>query len=316
MFKLISSLGNYRQTTTGEYNFCCPLCVRRVGQPDKNYHLYVNPTRYLYGIRGWFYCHRCKAKGPLHRLLNNSDTSNHAVSEWSSFVLKLRGAFKKEKEPKPSVSLPKDYVEMIQGTQAYEYLQKRAITDAQIEFYKIGFGVKDIRQLEKEDRPNYAGSGRIIFPDYDDDGDCVYWVARTYKGHKVKYKNPAKSNARDKIFNLSKASRYQTCVIAEGVISAIACGYNGIATYGKEVTQQQIDMLVSVSFDHYHIAHDGDARKESLHLAERLSCRGCDVSLVCFSRDEDPASVSNMLERIQGSMSLSFKNKLRFKLGY
>lgn len=316
MFKLTSILGDFRRTTTGEYNYCCPLCVRRVGSPDKKYHLYVNPTRYLYGIRGWYYCHRCKSKGPLHRLTKEESVTARSVTEWSKFIKRIRGEFKESDKPKIDVTLPKDYVEIIKETQAYEYLRNRSISDEQIAFYNIGFGTQDIRQLEPEDVPYYAGSGRIIFPDYDDDGTCVYWVARTYKGHKVKYKNPAQSNARDKIFNLVKASRYPTCVIAEGVISAIACGYNGVATYGKEVTQQQIDMLVSVGFDHYCVAHDGDARKESLVLADKLERRGCSVSLVYFRRNEDPASVSDIGDRIHKSIPCSFRNKILFKLGY
>lgn len=313
--RLTSALGKFHHTTTGEYNFCCPLCVKRVGKPDKGFHLYVNPTRVAYGIRGWFYCHRCKAKGPLRNLLADDEVTKAPVTEWSRFKDRLHGRFKEKKE-EIRVTLPEDYVEIIEGTQAHRYLRDRNISDEQIKFYRIGFGTQDIRELEKEDRPRFAGSGRIIFPDFDSKGECVYWVARSYKGHRVKYKNPAGSNARDKIYNLTKASKFKTCVVAEGVISAIACGYNGVATYGKEVTSQQVSMLVRAGFSHYFIAQDGDAKKESLYLADKLSRRGCSVSLVCFDRNQDPADVDNIVERVNTSLSLSTKNVLRFKLGF
>jgi hypothetical protein len=313
--KLLATLGKFKETTTGEFNFCCPLCVHRIGRPDKGFHLYVNPSRYLYGIRGWFYCHRCHARGPMYRLLGKAAEQTVPVTEWSTFVKKLRGEHIDKEGPGPQpVKLPEDYIEMIRGTEAYGYLANRCISDEQIAFYKIGFGTEDLRDMKAEERTKFAGSGRIIFPDFDDEDNCIYWVARTYKGHKVKYKNPGRSHARNQVYNLARASRFKTCVVAEGVTSAIACGYNGVATYGKEVTENQISMLASAAFDHYTIAHDGDARPEALDLATRLSRRGRAVSLVEFSQEQDPASVEDMPARVDRALSWSLKNQLRFKL--
>jgi len=313
-YKLTSLLGDCRTTVTGEFTFCCPFCIQRTGREDKGFHLYVNPTKKHRNVRGWFICHRCKARGPLSRLVGDKKVISAPVTAWSQFKDKLQGKFQEPKEEK-QIALPKDYISIIKGSEAYQYLRKRNISNKQIDFYRIGFGVQDLRDLDKDERQYYAGSGRIIFPDFDSDGNCVYWVARTYKGHKIKYKNPTQSNARDKLYNLVNASKYQTCVIAEGVISAIACGYNGVATYGKDVTAKQVDMLVNASFKHYFIAHDGDARKDALSLADRLARRLCSVSLVCFDWGQDPASVADVRSRISGSLSLSTSNKLRFKLG-
>lgn len=312
--RLIATLGRFKHTTTGELNFCCPLCVHRIGRRDTGFHLYVNPTRYLHGIRGWFYCHRCNARGPMHRLLGKQAEYAATVTEWSTFVQQLKGEYIEKTEDVPSVSLPEDYVEMIAGTEAYGYLRDREISDEQIAFYRIGFGTEDLREKEPAERAKFAGHGRIIFPDFDLEGRCIYWVARTYRGHKVKYKNPAGSNARDQVYNLARASRYDRCIIAEGVISAIACGFNGVATYGKEVTETQVTMLAHTAFDHYTIAHDGDARPEADSLGERLSRRGCSVSLVEFNQDQDPASVSDMPARVDRALGWSLKNRLRFKL--
>lgn len=311
-YNLIAALGHCNKTYTGEYTFCCPFCVNRVHKPDTKFHLYVNPTKMKHGVRGWYHCKRCGARGPVSRLVKQE--SKISVTEWSEFRGRLSGSLIEPKQKK-RVSLPRDYVPVIPGTQAHKYLLERGIFDDAINFYRIGFGTKDLMGLEPEERSKYAGSGRIIFPDFDDAGDCVYWVARTYKGHKIKYKNPAGSDSRDKIYNLSKALRYQTCVIAEGVISAIACGHNGVATYGKNVTAQQVDILVSAAFQHYFVAHDGDARREALDLSEKLFRKGCSVSMVCFDKHEDPASVPDIRNKISRSLSLSMKNKLRFKLG-
>ena len=311
-YSLISSLGKYHLSSTGEYNFCCPFCAKRVRRPDTGFHLYVNPSKYMHGIRGWFHCHRCKARGPITRLIKQVEKV--PVTRWEKFREGLMSKFCEPTEKK-KVSLPEDYVEIIKGTQAYDYLVSRGISDGQILSYKIGFGTKDLREVPEEERGRFAGSGRIIFPDFDADGNCVYWVARSYKGHKIKYKNPAGSNAGDRIYNLYGAIRYQTCVVTEGVISAIAAGYNGVATYGKDVTTFQIALLANAGFRHYFIAHDGDARAEALDVAEKLARRHCSVSLVCFGKYEDPASVADIRDKISRSLSLTTSNKLKFKLG-
>lgn len=307
----LQRLGSYRRTSTGELNFCCPFCLSRTGRADTKFHLYVNPSRYIDGIRGWFYCQRCKARGPMHKLFGQQ--SRESVGKWREFVDKLRGGRPSIPEPCP-VKLPLDYMSMIRGTEAYGYLKERNISDEQITFYNIGFGVDDLRDLEPAERQKYAGSGRIIFPDYDDDGNVVYWVARTYKGHKVKYKNPPKSNARDKIYNLAGASKYSVCIITEGVISAIAAGYNAVATYGKDVTLVQVSMLVRAAFDQYVVALDGDARKEADELAGKLSRKGCQVSVVEFNQDEDPASVLSMPARVDRAQPWTLTNRLLFRM--
>lgn len=312
--QLLFSLGQFRRTGTGELNFCCPFCVKRIKRPDKGFHLYVNPTKYIDGIRGWFYCQRCKARGPMSRLFGKQLEEGLSVSKWREFVTSLRG--KNVIEQAKKVELPKDYVEMIRGTDAYNYLKDRNISDDQIAHYKIGFGTEDLREKPYEERRHYAGSGRIIFPDFDSDGECVYWVARTYRRHKVKYKNPPHSDAGTKIYNLANASLHDTVVIAEGVISAIAVGYNAVATYGKEVTPTQLTMLVQAAFDHYVVALDGDAKKEALNLAERLSRRGCKVSLVQFKQDEDPASIGSAIrQRVDLALPFdSLRSRFAFRL--
>jgi hypothetical protein len=292
--QLLLKLGQFQRTGTGELNFNCPFCIKRIKRPDKGFHLYVNPTKYINGIRGWFYCQRCKARGPMSRLFGDEIDQGMSASKWREFVTSLRG--KNVVEPAPKVQLPKDYTEMIRGTDAYKYLASRRITDDQITHYKIGFGTEDLQDRSYEERKHYAGSGRIVFPDFDSDGECVYWVARTYRGHKVKYKNPPAVDAGHKVYNLANASMYREVVITEGVISSIAAGYNAVATYGKEVTTTQLTMLVQAAFERYLVALDGDARKEALSLAERLSRRGCRVSLVQFYQDEDPASVGPAIQ--------------------
>jgi len=63
--------------------------------------------------------------------------------------------------------------------QAIYYLNKRAITKADIVKYNIGYCEDGLY------------GGRVIIPSYDDNGDLNYFVARSfYEDEKMKYKNP------------------------------------------------------------------------------------------------------------------------------
>lgn len=307
-------LGQYRRSGD-ELIFCCPFCKTRTGKPDTKFHLYVNPLKLINGIRGWFVCHRCGARGPASRLLSDQYRQSTAVSKWREVVERfVTGGKRVLDDQRSTVKMPLDYVRIIRGSDAHGYLLERGITNEQISVYRLGFGTEDLRELEPEQRKLYAGSGRIIFPDYDADGNVTYWVARSYVNHKVKYKNPPDSDASSTIYNLVRASSYDSVVITEGVISAIRSGYNAVATYGKGVTKRQIEMLASVAWDHYYIALDGDAVHEALKVGESLQRCGYSVSLVQFDYNEDPASVSDMGTRLEQSIQLNLIGRLRFAL--
>jgi hypothetical protein len=309
-------------TDSGEYRYNCPFCPIRAGKIDKKYRLYVNTKKVLYGIVGWYYCHRCKSRGPVKRLTPGGQDvddiiSRYEPSKWSDFVNSLKGerAFIDEEEALPRFDLPVDYSPIVYGTEAYEYLKSRRISDEQIEAYQIGFGTEHLRDLSPEERKLYIGSGRVVFPDYDDIGELTYWVARSYRNHKLRYKNPAGSGAMSKIYNLARAAQYKTVIITEGVFSSIASGYNAVGTYGKNITNQQFSMLAAVAFDRYVVALDGDAKGSAVGLADGLARRGCKgVFLVEFSKDEDPASISDMGFRVKNAVPFTFHNRLYFTM--
>jgi len=318
LYLLKPILGEGADSGLDELSFDCPFCLKRKGTSDTGKHLYVNPSRVLHDSTGWYYCHRCKATGPISRLLKNSKSVKSAT-KWEEFLLSLRSQTKVETKPLVTVSLPEDYTPILKGTEAYKYLISRSINDEIISEYKIGFGSKNLRNLNKIERSRYAGSGRIIFPDFDSLGNVVYWVARTYKGHKVKYKNPF-VDSRDKLFNLVRASEYEDVIITEGVISAIVAGRNAVATYGKEVTTTQVSMLSDLKFDKYYVALDGDTLKKdpwsklppsSVRLCELLLRRGCDVRIVELPFNDDPASVKDFGSYIKSASKYDFATSLR-----
>jgi hypothetical protein len=299
-------LGKPKSAPNGEERYCCPFCLRNVGKVDHDYHLYVNRSVVEHGIRGWFTCKRCGVKGPAHKLFGDNSQVEIPASKWSEFIHATKFGKPTAHETRAKeVGLPKDYEPVFQGTRAYDYLRERGITDHQISYYKIGFGSADLRKLDREEQNKFAGSGRIIFPNYDESGKVNYWVARTYVNHKVRYKNPRNTDAGKVIYNLANAVQYEEVVITEGVISAIRAGKNAVATFGKNVTDAQVSLLVESAFSRYVVALDGDAGREAVQLARQLTRRNCDVRLVKFAYHEDPASAPRAAELILGALPIN-----------
>jgi len=83
----------------------------------------------------------------------------------------------------------------------------------------------------------------------------------------------------------------RSIVITEGPISAIMAGRDAIATYGKEFTRNQVDLLRSLELETIYIALDPDAKPSGLKLAKSLSCVFKDIRLINMPDNEDPASL-------------------------
>lgn len=311
-------LGPYILGGTNEYRYNCPFCLDRKGTPDTGNHLYVNPNKLIHGIRGWFNCYRCGAKGPAKKLFRSGVGIDTDISKWNEFVKKLKYGNSDNIDIRSALELPLDYEEITIGSRAYDYLIGRGVSRKKIKLYKLGMGTENMMDIPKEERGRYAGSGRIVIPDFDSCGNVVYWIARTYVGHKFRYKNPPTeiAHTRDKIFNLSRAMEYDDVIIAEGAFSAISAGINAVATYGKNVTTKQLNMLVAASFSRYFVALDGDARKESMKLAEDLNAKNKDVYLVEFDYKDDPDSVKDLQERIINALPFgNVKGRVTFVIG-
>jgi DNA primase len=309
--KLIQKLGNYKNNSYNEYSFCCPFCIKIRNKEDDGFHLYINVKNLQY------FCFKCKSSGHIKKVLgNNEDFSNVKLSDWKGIRNRVKYGIVNKCEKSSNIELPRDYMEIIKGSKAHEYLESRGISDEQIVLYKIGFGTENLLDIDDEKRRYYAGSGRIIFPDFDEDNMLKYWVARTYVDHQNKYRNPVGARSSDQLYGLHIAKKYSTVVITEGVISAIKGGRNCVATYGKNVTEQQVLRLIESCFETYIVALDGDAVLESFELSRRLYHGGCKNVRVVKYQDinDDPASVENFSQLVENSFCYNFSTVIKEKV--
>jgi len=283
-------LGKPDLTSSDEVRFNCftSNCGALNREADTGKHLYVNPKKERY------FCHRCQKGGTLQYLSKILDLPavEDEVTLWTKVINEFLYGITVTSKKVEKLLLPSDFEPIISGTKAYKYLISRGITQEQVEYYNIGFGTKALKN-------------RIIFPDYDKNGELIYWVARTYGKHKAKYKN-AKVSRVSKVYNIGRwlFSSYEQVIICEGPISAIITGYDAIACYGKYISPSQIELISSLPCKEFIVALDGDATVESIRLGTCLARKGLNVRIVKFLYDEDPALIGydNMRKRINDAL--------------
>jgi hypothetical protein len=165
-------------------------------------------------------------------------------------------------EDKSKVELPEEFTSLsadkvpATGTYALRYLQKRGVTRDDILRWKIG----------------YCFSGeyrnRIIIPSFDEDGDCSYFIARSYTGDSYKYKNPRAS--KDVVFNELFINWNKDLILVEGVFDALVAG-NAVPILGSTLRRGS-DLLRQIVRNDtpIYIALDPDAADKERRIIKML----------------------------------------------
>ncbi len=142
--------------------------------------------------------------------------------------------------------------------QAFNYLQKRNVTDLMIQMYNIGFC--------------YTGhyEHRIIIPSYDSENRLNYFIARSYLNNtKMKYKNP-EVDKESLIWNEHLINWDDPVYIVEGAFDSIFLP-NSIPMLGKFMTENLFNRLYD-SAKKVIIVLDPDAWTDSERLFHKLNC--------------------------------------------
>lgn len=115
------------------------------------------------------------------------------------------------------------------GEEAIRYLQQRKINPSGLGYFP---------------RSDSEYSGRIFIPFYEN-GELVYFLARSYIGSELRYKNPPGLSA-DVIFNYDNID--DTVVIFEGAFDAMSLeNYPGTAILSNKLKEGQAKKLMGVS---------------------------------------------------------------------
>lgn len=292
---LTEELGNPKENTIGELRYCCPFCG------ESKYKFYVKEDN------GQYICFKCEekgnpitfmkkyynvgSKGALDLLegknidLDRREIINYdsELSESEKLILMLRGA-KKERtqENKVPPSLPfglkylKDNFNNSEAHPFLTYLYSRSITKEQIVKYNIGYIINGwCYKSNKKDKMVIKNS--IVFFTFNKQGQYIYWNTRSIeKNPLIKSINaPAGDNEigkKDVIFNLNNVLDKHFVVVTEGVFDALTLQDYGVATLGKAVSQEQIELLkdaLQVQTSIY-VFLDSDTPTKNIELASKM----------------------------------------------
>jgi len=275
-----------------ELLFACPACSHH----KRKFSINLDKNAYK--------CWVCDYRGRNIRRLVRRFGSYTQLQKWDAISLRtdLERFVDLFVEPvvcesKEKVQLPEEFISLSDsitpatGMYAVRYLQSRNITIADILKWKIG----------------YCFSGeyrnRIIVPSFDDDGDCSYFIARSYTGDSYKYKNPRAS--KDIVFNELFIDWNEDLVLVEGVFDALVAG-NAVPILGSTLRPGSKLLRKIVWNDTpIYIALDPDAAEKERRIIEMLLRYDIEIYKIDVSGYEDVGSMpKDMFEERKKSASL------------
>jgi len=183
--------------------------------------------------------------------------------------------------------------------------------------------------VQKTDGTTMTLHNHLVFYTHDDRGFPLYWNTRALdKAAFIKSFNaPSKETEYSKnntIFNLNWAKYTDKIVITEGFFDAITIpGDSGVATFGKQITTDQVDLLIRETEERQlpiYLYLDRDAWKQMIKSAHRIKERVPNRPLYYVlgdrsydANDLGPEKVQELLDQAfpadsEGDLKLSLLN--------
>ena len=258
--KIVKNILGFYKKQSNEYLFKCPYCNHHKNKLSVNFGSNV------------YKCWICDARGKNIRRLVRRFGDMGQLSKWDSLTghdfASSRESLEdllfgeEPEEIRIHMDLPAGFKTLTKSTKsisdypAYNYLRNRGLTDKDILKYKIGYCTEG------------KYKNRIIIPSFDDEGYLNFFVARSYIGDKMKYKNP--SISRDIIFNELIVDWDSDIVLTEGVFDAIVAR-NAVPILGSTLRETSKLFKKIINYDSsIFIALDPDAESKAMTLVANL----------------------------------------------
>jgi hypothetical protein len=270
---LHETFGNYADKGN-ELLFTCPACDHH----KRKFSINLDKNA--------FKCWICDYRGRSIRRAVRRFGSYIQLQKWDQLTdrpdLERFADLFMEREPESceeKVQLPDEFISLCAtdmpatATYAVKYLQKRGVCRQDILRWKIGFC--------------FSGEyrNRIVIPSFNHNGDCSYFIARSYSGDSYKYKNPRVSN--DIVFNELFIDWNSDLTIVEGVFDALVAG-NAVPILGSTLRSGSKLLREIVRNDTpVYIALDPDAAHKERRVIEMLLRYDVEVYKIDVSGFED-----------------------------
>lgn len=305
-------LADFNLSGGNQLNFNCPFC------DDHRKKMYVSPS-------GKFICFLCETRGNsivsfISQLDNISyQEASQSLKEYGldhqvSFkepnstligsLIRIKSQQKTTKvKPMEMVPLPtncyllKDHNPTTEPF--FHYLYKRGMTDQEIINYRVCYVV---RGLVKTKNKSFYINNQVVFITFDTNGKAIYWNTRSidpdpyiksFNGVAVNDYQHTKKNT---IFNLNRTLNH-VMVVCEGVFNALTCtqgNYVGVATFGKNISDEQVKMIINSQATSIYLFLDNDANQETFNLIKRLISNGLSKPLKIVYNDNNEQDANDL----------------------
>lgn len=275
--KIVSDVLGYPKRQSSEHLYTCPYCNHHKKKFSVNFD------------RNVFKCWVCDARGRNIRRIIRRFGSFTQLKEWDKLTgivdhsrLEFNLFAEEEEQQEQIISLPKEFKTLtgkpnVVDKRALCYLEKRQIEPCDLALYKIGY----CSEGEYE--------GRIIIPSFNIDGYVNYFIARSFDGHWMRYKNPDAS--RDIIFNELLIDWDSDVILVEGVFDAIFAG-NAVALLGSTLREEsKLFQHIIKNDSSVFIALDPDAEDKAMKIARTLLKYDVEVWKIDLPAGEDVSSI-------------------------
>ncbi len=238
-------------TSSRWYNICCPICSSKGYKQDTGFHFGIN---YKYGYTN---CWKCRTRHKLTHFLSIV----HAEYDKDDFTFEEEAL----RITKAIIKFPREYINILDMfdpkypsyVEALAYIEKRIGLDLALKM-NIGFC----------NTGKYAN--RIIVPMFDVGDNIIYFVGRSiYKHIEPKILNPF-GERKSILFNWNIAQNFSEIYLAEGVFGALTMYPYGVAALGKEITDEQIMVILRSKVKIINILLDGSAMQEAYSVANKI----------------------------------------------
>jgi len=298
---LKKAFGSYR-ISGSELLFHCPKCNHEKPKMSVNIE------------KDAFKCWICDYSGNKISYLISKYGANH-YSDWSNLVDEIDlSEYEFIFSEKSAVSnidldLPHEFKTLTgkkhgSKNKPLNYLYKRGLTDFDILKWKIGFC----------DYGDYAG--RIIVPSFDSGGNLNYFIARSYYGDWMKYKNPKAS--KNIIFNDLNINWNKDIVLVEGVFDAIRHD-NCIPLLGSSLREDHVLFeKICRNKKEVYLALDNDAKQKEIYISKKFKQYGVSVKSIRISPYSDAAEmpVKEFNDRKLKAEIMSEFDYIKYKLNF
>jgi|TARA_R110000851_G_scaffold104285_6_gene221861 hypothetical protein len=281
-------LGSYRRAGD-EYLFTCPFCSHHKKKMSVNFSI------------NSFKCWVCDARSKnIYRLVRKfgsyQQRQKYLELQGRLDLTEFEDIFREinEEETIQKIDLPLEFISLcnrhlpLHSKAPMEYLKSRGLNKNEVLKWKIGYC--------KEGR--YAG--RIVIPSINNDGDCNYFIARSYVGHGRRYLNPP--CGRDIIFNSLMVDWDEPVVLVEGVFDAIVIGDNAIPILGSTLREDsRLFQALAIHDTPIFVALDPDAEKKAQWIIRSCLKYDLEVKKINLEDYEDIGSMSRevFLEKLK-----------------